>query len=106
MTATIETMQKIMEDRYKVLREVLRVLSESELNFQPFIERRTIAEIMIHIFRSDSAPIWFKKFFYGFLNIFTNLVSSANLQPINASKYKWNVETKKLRKKIFTQRLN
>ena len=92
MTATLEQMYYNMKIRYNYFQEILTNLSESELNTQLIEGRRSIAEIMVHIFRSDTAPMSVRKLFYNFINIFNGLVRKANKEPVDASNYIWNVE--------------
>jgi hypothetical protein len=101
VTATIDEMIVLTQNRYKLLQELLQRLSEEQLNSQPFKDRRSIAEIMNHLFFVDGLSNFNKRVFYNSINLFSGVIKRANRKPVDASDYEWRRKDLKDRKSKF-----
>ncbi len=104
MTATIDEMIVLTQIRYNLLQELLQRLSEEQLNSQSFKDRRSIAEIMNHLFLVDGLSNFKKRVFYNIINIFSGVIERSNNKPADASDYEWRRKEQKERKSKFTSK--
>ena len=93
--ASVEDIIAITTSNYDILLHILETLDDQKINMQPFTNKRTIAEIIIHIIQAEQLPIFIHRFIDFLLS---NSPNSSLGKPIDASDYVWDTSKGKNRK--------
>ncbi len=86
-----DTILESKEARLGRLREIVGNLSEGELNQQVYRNKRTIAEIVMHVVQIDTSPFIFWRMVFGILNMRTGIYRKIKSKDIFARDYRWNL---------------
>lgn len=72
----MNTSQEILESikwRNREISNILDKVSEEDLNKQPIPGKKTVGEIITHVFQAAGEPFWLWKLFYDILNLFKKI---------------------------------
>ncbi len=83
------------KERYNRLRNIIQQLDEKTLNRQVYFNKKTIAEIVLHIVQIDTSPFVLWRIFYNVINLFKGYYSKLEGKDVFFRNYRWNLDTPK-----------
>ena len=93
---------RLRNERYDTLSAILQRLNEAQLNSQPLENKRSLAELIAHIFLVDSFPFGIAKIVQK--TVMAKMVSKALNRKLDGSDYVWNLEKGKKRKPKYIKK--
>ncbi len=97
-----QEIRELRRRRYEKLGAVLEQLNDEELNAQPLENKRSLAELIAHIFMVDSFPFGIAKMVQK--TVMAKVVDRVQKRKIDGSDYVWDLDKGKRRKPKYIPR--